>query len=740
MDVFKMDELHGTIREGNFDRVQQLVRDNWSLVEIGDPDDGKTAVSVAIESRNDDIAKWLIRNGCRLSRSERTNDSRLTCNSDIQKIVNTSANGLIQCGNLFAGVTKNDEANELNRGDTQACSSSSVGGSQSKDKPIYHSEPSAPEENVGLFYPPLFAAVSVGSYEMVKLLLESQRAPVEESFRFKTPLVKACIEGYVDIAALLIKFGADVIGHCTNQKMNVHDSKWYHSPLYHAVQNNQAEVIEMLVASGATYIHEVPLQVYSFHGADPYTISHRAYAPLLELGVRQCQPSVVSFLIDSFRSEITDLGRYYALVWSVKYHQAGMTEVLLEKLFPDSYNMEVDECGDKYRQILRIAVRECPQHNETVPLLLLQRFGRSLFPQEEGFHIILHSAVLRRLPQLVTKLLEIAKHPSCNFHVSHYESWPDLCSAALYYGNKQILSALYDNGWLDLSTQSDGENAFFEAIFCERNGASVYEVLSWLVDCGLDPSACDIGMVQPIHTAVTHRLNSAVDALCRLGVDANARIGGDDFHTPLHVQLNSHIAQLGCDFNLDLMKVLVGHGADLAIENGDGHTPVTILFRMLYDSIHQQEAAARRATDDPHDAATPPYPSQGAGVSQGLNQGANTRGRTSNTFASISAATDTVILPTHLQPGCYWRDFIEMLVDRFGVNLISMGATRRLVPEEWVKVHASLVHAGIDMGHVPALRTMCWVRIRRQLGGVRFCEKLNQLPLPEITKTYLKSL
>lgn len=314
--------------------------------------------------------------------------------------------------------------------------------------------------------------------------------------------------------------------------------------------------------------------------------------------------------------------------------------------------------------------------------------------------------------------------------------------------------------------------------------------------------------MQPIHAAVSHRLNSAVDALCRLGVDANARMGTDDLPTPLHLHLNLRVLQLGCDLNLDLIKVLISHGADLAVENRKGYTPVSILFWLLYTNIRQHETSQSTEPDEAVGNAILNgilrYPS--ASSNQASNDGsyagsdfmsrghqlqttqpqntpvddyaeilespansANSSNRDStyavlseleeqsNSPSSLSTSMDslpqgnsspaevtenaeTFVLPKYLQLGSPWRALIETVVDRFGVELFSMGAARLVGPEHWDQVYNNLRLAGINMGHLPTLRTLSWITIRKRLGSVRFHEKLDKLPLPEVMKLYLELL
>lgn len=495
-----MDNLFDAIRHGSFEKVQQIVSSEPSLIDVAD-DTGRTAITVAVESRNVGVVKLLVERNCRLSRwlafnfifsskepqldgsppslNKDMDDVSRSLDENVLLINHSSVDG--NCGEGKTTARIQAEIQYPRKEDSDIC----LGNRQTVPPYIQSQHCDKTEQsllNTNMFYPPLLAAVTVNSLEMVKIILETQRCFVDEAHKNITPLLQACIKGYTDIAAVLIKSGADVNGQSAINSL-AEEAQWYYKPLYQAVQHNHNDIIEILVNSGALYLQIVPLDTNSFHAADPASMSHRGLATLLELAVRRCQPPMVSFLIEIFRSSITDLSRYYSLMWSIKLHLTDMTQLLIAKLFPETYNIETDECREQYRQTLRVAVRECPQNDETVPLLLLKRFGASLFMKEENFFIILHSAVIRCLPQLVTRLVEMMKEPQCQFDVSAYESWPDICSAALYYGNKQILTVLYEHGLLDFSAYCNGENAFFEAIFCGRNGSSVYVSIKILNFC-----------------------------------------------------------------------------------------------------------------------------------------------------------------------------------------------------------------------------------------------------------------
>ena len=325
------------------------------------------------------------------------------------------------------------------------------------------------------------------------------------------------------------------------------------------------------------------------------------------------------------------------------------------------------------------------------------------------------------------------------------------------------------------------------------------ETLSWLVEQGLDPSASNVCSMQPIHAAVKQQLPDAIDALCLLGIDANAQISTEDALSPLQMHLNLCILQLGVEPQVEILKTLIRHGADLALKNGRGFTALSILFWLMEAS--RQESNARQALLSPgfelapvssmrcfpiHAAFVPVVRAQaqaqalaqghepvdpanvavcGDDDSDDADQGdcesessastadASDRSSAASASARTAASSDSSThsrssrntvnntrIPMYLQPDRPQRAFIEAVVQKFGLELFSMGAAVLVGPMHWPSVDRSLRLAGIRLRHVPALKVMCWRTVRASVGGVQFQHKVDLLPLPGSLKAYLKEL
>ena len=320
------------------------------------------------------------------------------------------------------------------------------------------------------------------------------------------------------------------------------------------------------------------------------------------------------------------------------------------------------------------------------------------------------------------------------------------------------------------------------------------ETLSWLVEQGLDPSSGIVYNMEPIHAAVKQQLPDAIDALCRLGADANARISTEDALSPLQMHLNLCILQLGVEPQVEIMKMLIRHGADLALKNGRGFTALSLLFWLMEAS--RQESPPRQAPLSPsfalasirsmrcfpinaafvpvdraqaqavaqgHEPADPTSAASGDDDSDDADQGdldsessATTpdSGNVSSASVGTAASSDPAAgsaygissgdtpshprIPMYLRHDRPQRAFIEAVVQKFGLELFSMGAAVLFGPMHWLSVDKSLRLAGIRLRHVPALKVMCWRTVRGSVGGVHFQHKVDQLPLPSSLRSYLK--
>ena len=85
-------------------------------------------------------------------------------------------------------------------------------------------------------------AISRGKTDVVKLFLEKVPSLIYVKDEYKrTPLHMAAADGYIDIASLLISFGAD---------LNAKDKKGQ-SPLYYAIKKKKPDVANLLIEKGS---------------------------------------------------------------------------------------------------------------------------------------------------------------------------------------------------------------------------------------------------------------------------------------------------------------------------------------------------------------------------------------------------------------------------------------------------------------------------------------------------------
>jgi hypothetical protein len=119
------------------------------------------------------------------------------------------------------------------------------------------------------------------------------------------------------------------------------------------------------------------------------------------------------------------------------------------------------------------------------------------------------------------------------------------------------------------------------------------------------------------------------------------------------------------------------------------------------------------------------------------------RSKTSPTATGVNSLDDSEYdpkVPYYLEPSSRQREFIKLLVDKFGLELARMGAASLMYRKNWRRIEFSLAVSGIDATHVAPLRSLCWLRIRACVGSVRFQERVDQLPLPTALKQFLVAL
>jgi ankyrin repeat protein len=154
-------------------------------------------------------------------------------------------------------------------------------------------------------YTPLWMACISDRIDVVRLLLlagadvNKVSHPLAHFQIRSTPLYAACIQGHESIARLLIEQGADV--DAPGEPYNL-------TPLHAAVEAHSAEIVDLLIASGAN------VQLASAVGATP-----------LHLALQRHDPCIVDSLLRAgARTDDKDSLGYIPLYHAVRcYHQEG---------------------------------------------------------------------------------------------------------------------------------------------------------------------------------------------------------------------------------------------------------------------------------------------------------------------------------------------------------------------------------------------------------------------------------
>lgn len=90
----------------------------------------------------------------------------------------------------------------------------------------------------------------------------------------------------------------------------------------------------------------------------------------------------------------------------------------------------------------------------------------------------------------------------------------------------------------------------------------------------------------PLHSAASHGSLDAAKALINVGSDVNKRAGGNEY-TPLH--------RAAIDFRMDMIELLLSHGADPTILDNDDRTAEDII--RYFGSINYTEQQTNGALE-----------------------------------------------------------------------------------------------------------------------------------------------
>ena len=167
----------------------------------------------------------------------------------------------------------------------------------------------------------LIVETKKGDVEAVKIFLEVGADPNGKVGDGRTLLYLAASRGYLEIAELLIQYGANV---------NARDHDYeYNVPLYEAAIHNHTKLVEILLQNGAwvnitnrheeTALHAVVrwgmfeiIDLLLKHGANIDAMNHVGQTPL-KLAIRHKQPKVVEILLNcGAKKDLRDESSYYS--------------------------------------------------------------------------------------------------------------------------------------------------------------------------------------------------------------------------------------------------------------------------------------------------------------------------------------------------------------------------------------------------------------------------------------------
>lgn len=154
-----------------------------------------------------------------------------------------------------------------------------------------------------------------------------------------------------------------------------------------------------------------------------------------------------------------------------------------------------------------------------------------------------------------------------------FSTLPDAC----YHGNLEKVKELMKKGNVDVNKpDADGKTPLHRA----AQSGSV-DVMSFLLDNKADASKRSKSGETPLHVAVFHRNSKAVELLLKKSENARDAVNAvDDVMqmTALHIGIKNGSA--------DIVKTLLDHGADAAIEDASGQNALS-----LAQFWHQQAQA-----------------------------------------------------------------------------------------------------------------------------------------------------
>ncbi|GAP83599.2 putative NACHT and Ankyrin domain protein [Rosellinia necatrix] len=407
---------------------------------------------------------------------------------------------------------------------------------------------------------PLFAALANGHDEAVAALLQMDNKHGEDAImtqprrrwdfvtlKGQTPLLWAVLNGYSEVAQLLLDKGAD-----TESK-----DKDGQTPLFWAARNGHKEVAQLLFDKGADIEskdkngqtplfwaarngHKEVAQLLLNKGADTESKDKNGQTPLF-WAARNGHKEVAQLLLNKGADiESKDKNGQTPLFWATENGYKEVIQLLLDK----NANFELK---DNIRSQTPLSWAAGNGQKDLVQLLLDKNANLEL--KNKYGQTPLFLAARNGYKEIVQILLD----KNADLEAKDNDGQTPLFPAARN-GYKEIVQILLDKG-ADLESKDNkyGQTPLFPAA---RNGYK--EIVQILLDKGADPEAKDNKYGQtPLFLAARNGYKKIVQILLDKGADPEAK--DNDGQTPL-----SWAARNGLK---EVVQILLDKGAELELRN-----------------------------------------------------------------------------------------------------------------------------------------------------------------------------
>ncbi|GFX74022.1 ankyrin-1 [Trichonephila clavipes] len=408
---------------------------------------------------------------------------------------------------------------------------------------------------------PLHLAAEKGHIEIVEILiLEGNDLNFKDDFG-STALHYSSKNEHLDVVKILIRNGAVI-----NIWNNMHVS-----PLFLTIENGNFEIIEFLIAEGA----DINLTNYLGHKALHFSILYR-------------KKEVLEYLIQKGENVNDPCDGLTPLQFAVQNNDFEMAQVLINN------GAEIDADSDSGLTPLCLAVRN--NNKEIVKILL--KYGADINAKKS---LPLSSAILFGLNNIAAILLE---NEETDIHYRGIDG-NSLLHIASKQGNCFIVETLLARGAdANAITLQNG----ISPLHCAADAGYV-EIVKILLKSKAKINAVSNDGLTPLHLAALKGHTSVVKLL--LENEANAKITDNENRNSVEIAVANgnvevakfllqekifHINDKGnCGFsllhiaaqegNLNVVKYLIDHGADVNSENDAGSKPIHIAAREGHKDI-----------------------------------------------------------------------------------------------------------------------------------------------------------